>query len=130
MPALGYKKQFVPPILRKIKRQTIRNYRKKPICVGDHLYFFTGMRTKHCKKFGEAICTGTYPIKITNKYISVPDLVIKDITRLNAFAKCDGFKDWEDMKQWWKKNHGPDCFPFNGTLIEFKLLSKRQWLKK
>jgi hypothetical protein len=136
MAALSYKPYFVTPIKRKIKRQTIRNFRKIPIRVGERLFFFTGMRTKHCKKFGEAICTHTCQIIITEcsvKTITATGwTIITDKFFLNHFAIKDGFKDWNDLIQWWKKNHGENCFrpEYKGTLIEFDLLPKNQWLKK
>src|ERR1051326_4822817 len=66
MPALNFKKQFVPAIRAGIsksknfklqpKRQTIRAIRKRPIVKGDTLYLYTGMRTRNCALIGEAVC--------------------------------------------------------------------------
>jgi len=50
MPSVNYKKRFVPDVESGIKKQTIRKKRKNPIKPGDKLYFFTGLRTKHCRR--------------------------------------------------------------------------------
>lgn len=62
MPALSYKGQFVeyveaglqnpPPKGKRIKRQTIRNYRKRPFKKGDILYHYFGQRSKWSRKLG------------------------------------------------------------------------------
>ena len=83
MPALNFQKQFADAVesglfdLRgeprpdrligvRPKLQTIRLYRKderdpKP---GQTLYHFTGMRTKQCRRLGEAECTSVMPVEI------------------------------------------------------------------
>jgi hypothetical protein len=48
-----------------LKCQTIRVLRyykgkPNPVKVGDKLYLYTGLRTKKCRKLGEAICTETF----------------------------------------------------------------------
>jgi len=64
MPALNFKSRFAPavelglanPLAPGAKRCTIRATRKRPICPGDRLSLYTGMRTKACRKLGEAEC--------------------------------------------------------------------------
>lgn len=136
MALLGYKKQFVKPIKLGLKEWTIRNDRKNPIAVGERLYMYTGLRTRNCKKIGEAICTWTSRIELREDLVLIHSFgsavcptfaAFGDIENhphcintLNHFAKSDGFKDWEDLKNFWYKNHGTDCFPYTGTIIAFK----------
>lgn len=61
MPALSYKGRFVEYVENgllnrpgRVKRQTIRNFRKHPIKEGDTLYHFYAMRTKMCKRLGDS----------------------------------------------------------------------------
>lgn len=67
MPAYNFQGQFVPYIEDESKPHTVRADRKdgkvpKP---GEILYLYTGMRTKKCRKIGEAICWATQRIEIT-----------------------------------------------------------------
>lgn len=120
MPALSFNKKFVPHILNGTKKQTIRKFRKKPINVGNRLFLYTGMRTKQCKKIGEASCVAVYVASITRKGIQLstihhPKKKWKvDEKSLDAFARSDGFSDWEEMHRWWGLTHD---LPFKGNLI-------------
>jgi len=71
MPALNFKKQFIEKILSGEKKQTIRAMRKRPFKVGDRLYLYTWMRTRWCRKLGEAVCTKVEHIKIYYKNIII-----------------------------------------------------------
>jgi len=64
MPALNFHKQFAPAVEDGSKRQTIRALRKHPIRSGDHLYHYTGMVTKACRKLREDIATEAVHIEI------------------------------------------------------------------
>jgi len=55
-------------ILSNKKRQTIRKLRKRPIMVGDRLHLYWKLRTKECRKLGEAICTETFFIGIARGF--------------------------------------------------------------
>jgi hypothetical protein len=85
---LGY---TIPSFKRKIpdgtKTQTIRKLRKKPIRVGEHLYHYFGLRTKHCKKLGESICTETFFLRF-HYHREFPEPVSASRFKLNV---C-GFK--------------------------------------
>lgn len=132
MAALGFKKRFVPDIRKGIKNQTIRNFRKVPIVMCEQLYLYTGMRTKFCKKIGEAQCVGTNTITLTQKSYTILDMLtvkVTDLKNLNAFARRDGFSSWKDLVEFWIQEHGQDCFPFTGTIIYFNLLQKKDWVK-
>lgn len=135
MPALSYNGRFceyvengLKPKIKKgdrVKRQTIRNTRKRPFPVGDKLYHYYAMRTTNCKKLGESICMEAPDITITQIEILItsPDTglwkVINKKAELDAFAYADGFDDWDQMKRWWIITHGVSCFPFHGQLIKW-----------
>lgn len=139
MAGLGFKKQFVAPIRRRKnpKDQTIRGFRKVPITPGERLYLFTGMRTNYCKKIGEAVCYSVTEIILDEKGFRTggDDLGegIKawyhqnDFFKLNEFARRDGFKNWKELVDFWKQEHGDDCFPFHGVLIRYRLLPMKHW---
>lgn len=113
MPSLSFNEKFVPAILSGTKTQTIRRFRKRPIKVGDRLFLFTGMRTKYCVRIGQAVCTNRYVIKINRKGIDYGCNVVRDPINLDALARMDGFKCWDDMRRWWLLNNG---LPFKGHM--------------
>lgn len=116
MPAYNFKKQFAAAVGGGEKRQTIRAKRKRQTRAGDSLYFYTGMRTKSCRKILEATC------------ISVEDIVITDIgmiliegrpvatLRNIKIAEADGFTNVTDFFGFFRDLYG---LPFNGDLIKW-----------
>lgn len=114
MPALNFKKQFIDKIINGEKSQTIRAERKKPIKKGDHLYLYTAMRTKQCKKIGEATCSQIYKIYI-NTYgeIFINDNMLSE-GQAKQLAIADGFDTGEEMVAWFRNTHG---LPFSGHII-------------
>lgn len=130
MAILGFKERFVDLIRSGKKRQTIRAFRKHPIFCCEHLYLYCGLRTNHTVKICEAQCTGTWKIRITNRSVIIYDMLkitLKKREELDRFARQDGFSSWNDMKEFWKSEHGDDCFPFTGTIIYFHMLSLDDW---
>ncbi len=117
MPALSFQKRFAPLVESGRKRQTIRAPRRdgRPnACVGDTLYLYMGMRTKGCRKLGEAVCTKTSQIVITDDWrILVNGSRVKND---DAFARADGFNHVGDLLDWFADNHE---LPFEGSLIEW-----------
>lgn len=119
MVAYSFQKQFAEPIIAGTKRQTIRARAKaKP---GDRLQLYTGMRTKACRKIGDAVCAETYRISIT---ISEHHIRIEGNGRAihytseiqaEAFARTDGFAGWTDMVAFFSKYH-PGVDTFEGIL--------------
>ncbi|MBE7411382.1 MAG: hypothetical protein HS129_04840 [Leptospiraceae bacterium] len=61
---LGFKQQFIRPILDGTKIHTIREDVHNRWHVGNKIHFATGVRTKNYKQFLEKFCTGTQTIKI------------------------------------------------------------------
>ncbi len=135
MPAFSFKGQFVPKVKAGLKnkpggkRQTIRNYRKHPGKVGQIAYLYFAMRTIWCTPLGEAVIKSVQDVLITEKSITVYDILdngklkfsraYKSKRTLDKFAKADGFRNWETMKRWWKLTHGPDALPFRGNLYKW-----------
>lgn len=144
MPAYNFQGQFVPYIEDESKPHTVRADRKdgKVPNPGDTLYLYTGMRTKKCRKIGEAICIHTSQIRITETGIAFggyliladktvlqqpPSWLLNDIKR-DIFAWKDGFRpegstidnphgSWELMLQFFKHTHE---LPFQGVVIYWK----------
>lgn len=128
MGALSFKGQFVPKVIAGLKhkpggkRQSIRNFRKRPLKVGEPVYLYFAMRTKWCKKIGESVIKSVQEIRIDENEVTVYDILIprdqrffimlkfnrayKTKAQLDRFAKADGFRNWETMKRWWKLTHG------------------------
>ena len=134
MAALSYNGRFVEYVENgllnrpgRTKSQTIRNFRKYPIKPGETLYHYYAMRTKHCKKLGESVCSAVNKIKIRARDVTVfannhkYHLRIYKQYDLDQFALLDGFANWREMKLWWTITHGADCFPFVGQLIMWNI---------
>jgi len=65
MVAYSFQKQFVEPIQKGVKTQTIRAHRRRHARPGEPMQLFCGMRTKHCKKIiDDPICRGLESIEI------------------------------------------------------------------
>jgi hypothetical protein len=133
MPVLNFKPQFVPFILDRTKRHTIRATRKRPIKPGDRLFLYTGLRQKGAKLLMETSCASVENIDI---FILSEDgktgrLIIRVQGRpLNTHEQCrlawlDGFRppgSTEDapgnsidlMMQFWKGR-----LPFSGQIIHW-----------
>lgn len=131
MAGLGFKKRFIQPIWDETKIGTIRAKRKRPIKVGEMLFLYTAMRTKHCQKIGERRALATRPIRlfpapadgkeariiIGSNIDGTPFgyapfdykvvIEISDPQELDRFAICDGFDSWEDMRAFWMMDRKP-----------------------
>ena len=131
---LGFKKQFaekvenylkgffhLPPD--QLKGQSIRAFRKKrPFRWGDSLQIYTGLRTKYCRKLGDAVLTelstiiifewGCYLIDDQAKTLCtlIHEKTLKDL------AVKDGFESWGELIDFFRKEHG---LPFCGQLLRW-----------
>jgi len=134
MPAYSFQERFIPMILDGSKDHTIRKDRAgrsrhaKP---GNRLYLYYGMRTKYCRKIGEAICSHVEHIEIADNSISVYGddyCFMLSPDACNEFAWSDGFRpdgstiDHPDgafdlMLRWWRQTHK---LPFHGVVIYWK----------
>ena len=75
------------------------------------------MRTKACRKLGEAICGRTSQFVINaERSMFIYGRQIWGAMTEDGFARLDGFKNAAEMLDWFEANHG---LPFEGTLIEW-----------
>lgn len=131
MVAYSFKKQFTAPILAGTKAQTMRADRKRHARPGELVQLFTGMRTKHCRRLGEALCLEVAPVRIElPRARRVPEVMIftpdGDLARhvltpsaLLAFARADGFRDFDELHAFWAEEH-PGVDTFHGVLIRWQ----------
>lgn len=125
MTAYSFKPRFIDPIVAGTKRQTIRAIgRRRHAPIGGALQLYTGMRTKHCRLIGTAVCSGRSGITIR---VSVPEIIVEDpsgrtilkrLRLLDVFAQRDGFMDFRDMLAFWRATHGDA--DFTGVLIRWR----------
>lgn len=129
MVAYSFCKRFVAPILRGLhpedgvadmKMQTIRADRRRHARPGEELQLYCGMRTKSCFLIGRATCTEVRDIAMdpSNDWFAV-DHVMSQPSDLDAFARRDGFVDWDDMRKFWREGH-PGVDHFAGVLIMWR----------
>jgi len=121
MVLLGFN-MFRSEILSGEKRQTIRKLRKKPIMVGDRLHLYWKLRTKECRKLGEAICRESFfitiqklgnAIRIDHYFGPVESefsgfVTLSDCQMLDL-AKRDGFRDVASIVEVLSMLHGKDA---------------------
>src|SRR5678815_1735558 len=118
MPAYSFKERFVPMILDKTKRQTIRKKRKGQAKPGSTVYLYFGMRTKWCRKLGEEKCTAVRDIVIKrNGSVFVNGRKLTNLEK-DTLAYNDGFRNdtctdnpdthancFKVMFRWWNQTH-------------------------
>ncbi len=117
MPAFNFQKQFTPKVECGEKRQTIRAKRKdlhNPR-VGDKLYLYTGMRTKSCRKLGEAICKSVQQITIYESGIVIDGHWLSSKEE-RIFSNHDGFNDTHEIFMFIDKKYG---LPFERLLYKW-----------
>lgn len=141
MGALSFKERFVEPVLAGLqrkkggKRQSIRNFRKRPLKVGERVVLYYAQRTKWCRRLGEDVVKSVQVVTITTKSITIYDILkpqqmpwklkmaswYRGTSELNRFARADGFTDFEDMKAFWIAEHGKEGspFPYSGNLYKW-----------
>ena len=103
------------------KRQTIRaNGKRRHARPGETLQLYYGMRTRQCRKIGDARCTEAVPVIFYPKtgaiLLNGKILTARQSTR---FAKSDGFMSIFDMMAFWQKEH-PGVEKFEGTVIRWE----------
>lgn len=132
MVAYSFKTRFAAPILAGTKRQTIRADRKRHVRPGEELQLYTGMRTRHCKLIGRAVCEAVYPIELflagpREGYSEAwsdthadPRFATAGVYKAdcNKFAVADGFARWSDLVLFWRAEH-PGVDHFGGVLIRW-----------
>ena len=129
MVAYSFKPSFASLILTGEKRQTIREPRGgrgRHARVGDGLQLYTGMRTRACRKLGDATCAEVREVVLDfaqDRVVLDDAIELETGVELCGFAALDGFGDppsqlssWGYMRRWWGHTHsGQDVF--RGVLI-------------
>ncbi len=129
MVAYSFKRQFIRPILRQTKQQTIRADRRRHARPGEPLQIYFGMRTKSCRLIGHATCLLAHPIRLdfvanrVERDVGLPRVSAADLDR---FAMDDGFADWAAMRSFWRTEH-PDVPVFSGVLIGWGTSLRAMW---
>jgi hypothetical protein len=100
---LTFKERFVEKILSGEKIHTIRKDTMERWYIGAKIHFWCGNPrniSKNPYHFADGIVKRIIPVKINPKddYVII-DALAYHWTGINDFARNDGFKDWEDMKQ-------------------------------
>jgi hypothetical protein len=113
MVAINFKKHFAILVEKGIKRQTIRENTKASS--GKLLQLYYGQRTKQCRKLMDAVCKSTRSVILRQNQAATTSGAISD---LNAFARKDGFKDYEEMWNFFEPR-ADECGEFHGWLIEW-----------
>lgn len=123
MPALNFKGGFAHWVEKGQKCQSIRPIRKRPIQEHDRLFLYTGMRTRKCRKLGEATVIRVRPITIEEG--AVIHLEGFPCTPLNVegFVFDDGFASISEFTEFFRKQYG---LPFRGVLIQWDLDDRGQ----
>lgn len=97
------------------------------------MFLYTALRTKFTQKLAEGECVATYPITLNHYAVIIKkgakNLLLEHADDLNEFARSDGFESWYRLTEFWKKEHGSNCFPFHGTIIHWKLIPVNEWSK-
>ena len=118
MPVLNFKERFAANVAVGRKRQTVRVRRKRPIRPGDRLYLYTGMRTKRCRKLGEATCKRVDEIVIelnVDETIWVNGQTLSRPERL-VLARADGFVSVGRFVAFFRRTYG---LPFEGVIVKW-----------
>jgi hypothetical protein len=153
MVAYSFKARFVDPIKAGLgllppevlfddarsKRQTIRAIgRRRHARAGETVQLYIAMRTKQCRKIGDGECVRVDPIRIhveSGRIAIAPDTADQRMydksCDLDAFAQRDGFGDWAEMREFWRKEHGDlkRLGPFVGVLIQWSPFRARAALE-
>lgn len=122
MPMIPFTREFAKPIYTGQKRQTVRPLGKIRFQVGQPLYLYEGYRYH----IGTYKCINARKINLLEKCVILEverDLFLDENDEfisgqsLDIFAQADGFGNWNEMRNWFKKQYGG--LPFNGWLIEW-----------
>lgn len=116
MPAYNFKPKFAHLVERGEKRQTIRPKRRRPTRPGDMLYFYVGMRTKHCRKLGQAVCKDTVPVLITDDFSVAIGGQELSFDEEKILLKADGFLTIGEFYEFFAYHYG---LPFEGEIIKW-----------
>ncbi len=102
------------------KWQTIRAHRKdgRVMREGETIALYHAQRSKACFLIGTSTVRGAQPIRLNfvSKSIKVGTVnILRKRAEVDAFARDDGFADWDDMREFWRQEH-PDTLWFDGIV--------------
>lgn len=104
---------FIDKILSGEKRQTIRRAGPKwaKVKAGDKLTLYTGLRTKQCRKLGEAVVESITPITLSPCNASCGVYTALAVFWLNRWdledlAAADGFTSLDDFWNFFAAHYG------------------------
>lgn len=122
---------FTDKILNGEKRQTIRKAGPKwaKVKVGDKLTLYTGLRTKQCRKLGEAEVESIEDIKIHTLQYGIGNFLYGvELNRQGLYAaecfeiaKADGFDNIHKFLDFFHDHYGET---FEGKIIKWKNFRK------
>lgn len=103
---IGFKKQFVEPILTGRKVHTIREDKKDRWREGMTMHMYTGGRfSKEYHEFYKKECICVQPVIMTyyvgRLEVSIGDTYLFEWPERNEMAISDGFENWEEFEKWW-----------------------------
>jgi hypothetical protein len=122
----NFKSRFAPRILDGSKTHTIRPIRAIPDKPGKTLHLYTGLRTKSARLLMRVECSKIESITIEHHperfldddpelYSVTIDDVVLDRGECEAFARRDGFEDFDEMMKFWEGR-----LPFEGQIVHWK----------
>ena len=110
---------FIDKILSGEKRQTIRRASPewKNVKAGDKLTLYTGLRTKECRKLGEAVVESITPIFLTpatgRAWVRLPfGLAGLHDDDLELIALMDGFPNLSRFCEFFARKYGFETLEF------------------
>jgi len=141
MVAYSFKKRFIEPILTGlgIALHSFSDLpppgalgKRRHARPGEAVQLYTAMRTKQCRKIGDARCVSVEGVLL--KWSEWPSFCTFDIIELDGrakrhgptrpiddmeeFARLDGFPDLAAMRKFWADEHGGATF--EGVLIKWE----------
>lgn len=122
----NFKARFAPRILDGSKTHTIRPMRANADKPGNTLHLYTGLRTKSARLLMRVPCVKIETIEIEHhpeRFLDeVPDFfsvtidgVVLDRGECQAFARRDGFENFDDMMEFWSGR-----LPFKGQIVHWR----------
>lgn len=123
MVAYSYQRQFIEPMERGDKRQTMRNDRPRHARPGEEIQHYYAMRTKQCRLIGRSTCTAVTKVSINfvRQTVRIKGRgVIHGKRALDTFAQHDGFADWGALVAFWYDKHPEAATAWQGILIEWR----------
>lgn len=109
MVAFNFMPLFADRVASGEKTQTIRATRRAK--KGDRLQLYTGQRTKACRKLvdPDPVCTLVDYVGIRPEYLTLGNVALHE-GDADAFARRDGFADFDEMVNWFIRTHGTPYF--------------------